>query len=348
MNLQSFFDRIFYIVKEYSKSYKQIEFSQVIENWNKQNVETLKGQYLHDSIYNEIITKMEVSVQATWMYDNTKIRVLLLYSQYDKERSEKLMSLINMLVFLVKRMFKRNLDYVDIMLIHIDKPKVKPKQDGVQLTSEHINSGVSWRTGNKIVVYRIEEMVKVLIHELIHVINHNQRDVRKGEEEPLNKYFNISPSKSVTINESFTDTLACIINTALYTIKYHETDYHVKVMKNFEIERNFIMNQAINVLSYTKYKIKKNKIYRSYHIIEYTHVISYYVLKALMIYKIDLYINYLFSNTFYLNDPIKYINIIMDNLIDFCSILYLIKSIKQRQEWRKSSLRMTSLSLDNL
>jgi hypothetical protein len=169
-------------------------------------------------------------------------------------------------------------------------------------------------------------------------------------ETSLNQYFKIDAAqgKSITMNESFTDTLACLINICLFTLYKNPAlnkNIHLylrQVNKHFERDKSHIILQAIKVLEYNQYIITPTSIHRDNYIIEKTHVISYYVLKALMFIFLNDFLLYLKKYKFFMNDSNEYINIVLKNIEQFCTILYYYKNFKKINS---KSLKMSSLDI---
>ena len=120
--------------------------------------------------------------------------------------------------------------------------------------------------------------------------------------------------KSITINESFTDTFACLLNIIIYTLLNNKKNNYRKFLQNFIKEQKFIINQSINILKYLGYKVTKNRIYNNKLINEKTHIISYYVLKAANFNKIDIFINYLNKYNYHLGNAEEYVELLTKNI----------------------------------
>jgi hypothetical protein len=197
-----------------------------------------------------------------------------------------------------------------------------------------------------VIVYRSEEMTKVLIHELIHFYDFDRKHIGSNVERELNMYFNLT-GKTITVNESFTDTFACLINTVIYSIFQYPLiidakQFVAKFMINYEKEKAFITSQAANVLKHQGYNItQRGKIIKTTANHEKTHVISYYVLKAANFNNIERFIDFLHRYNYHLDNPIEYIELLKANIKILADILYIFKNANHL-----NSLRMTSLDID--
>ena len=144
-----------------------------------------------------------------------------------------------------------------------------------------------------VVVYREEEVIKVLIHELIHALGIDYAEAHTDiMEQSIAKEFHTN--KPLRVNESFTDTWACLLNTCLYA-SLHQ---HVrKAMKPsfemiFMMEQKYIISKGSQVMERV-YNMRKQ--HGSW--IEQTHVISYYIIKALNFMYIDTFLEQFTSRT---------------------------------------------------
>jgi hypothetical protein len=179
---------------------------------------------------------------------------------------------------------------LDICLInYIGKKKLPAKN--TLLTSEHINSGVTYRisdTYSKLIVYRQEEMPKVLLHEIIHAINIDFDYIDISHEESLMKLF--CKESKLTINETFTDSLTCLLNTIIYTIfevRHNPEKFLKTVRRNWRKEYSFMKAQCYKILRHMNYSKACTVKLR-----EGTHALAYYVLKAVILSDIRLYLKF--------------------------------------------------------
>ena len=97
---------------------------------------------------------------------------------------------------------------VNIRLYYIPKNKYLPKQNEI-IESKHINSGYYIINSVNIVIYRQEELYKVLTHELLHFF-----DVIPFSYELQSMYENIFTSlkNTINVNEGLVEVNALILN----------------------------------------------------------------------------------------------------------------------------------------
>lgn len=204
--------------------------------------------------------------------------------------------------------------------------KNKQISNGI-LGSKNVNSGFTIINSGDIYLYRKEEIVKVLIHELIHATKNDLSDnISLKYSEKVKKIFGLD---NILVNESFTEFRATIMNLLFniaYIDYYNNTDYIFKL--NFylfnEIKHSIIQtlkimdhNRINNLLSIKNYREKSN-------------IFAYYVLKSILLYNINIYldniiirnnsndlffINKVFSK-FYLNNFTSELDEIQKKLLD--------------------------------
>jgi hypothetical protein len=149
------------------------------------------------------------------------------------------------------------------------------------LSRTNINSGISWG-GNWILIFRSEEILKVLIHELAHYL---VIDVQLYSNIIDSYCYHIkmgSESKKILVNEAYAELIAIYLHT-MY-VCYFNTDFN-----NFDSE--LFWNLYLTEEKFTICQI--NKIFANYSIesiqyfakpnnfVQYTNVISYFIIKYL-------------------------------------------------------------------
>jgi len=292
--------------------------------------------WLHENIAANIKQTMKTEFKYQYTFDNVNIDLTIIYDKYDEKRTKYLLMILNLIIYILNGFKKDKIGKVKIVLIHCALKKIKPK-NGISLTSYHVNSGVS--DGEQVIVYRSEEMTKVLIHELVHFYgfdHHFEINANINIEHSLNKLFNFNANcKSILIYEAYTDTFACLLNIMLYTIL--ESKESKEYTKNLVKERKYILKQGSNILDHLGYS-KNLKTKNAY--CETTNVMSYYVVKAILFADIDKFIEYLENHNYHLENATEFIELIHNNLAKFLEI---IKTEKQNL----NTLRMSNLDIKN-
>jgi hypothetical protein len=150
-----------------------------------------------------------------------------------------LIKIFNYLLFALNRIRnKHTTNVVDVTIVCCDIPKTFPDSSQTVLNQNHINSGYMERLGlapdqaRKVVVYRAEELVKVLLHELIHLYDIDFHAYPFEFDKYFMSAYKISikrPWKNsnnpLALYESYTETLASYGNIIAHTLF---TDKRVK------------------------------------------------------------------------------------------------------------------------
>lgn len=206
------------------------------------------------------------------------------------------------------------------------------------LTPQNVNSGSSL-SGEFIMIWRIEELYKVLIHELIHFYGldfHCMDNKAKPIMDYINKTFNISGFDAA--NESYTETLALIIHSCFvyfYTQKPME-----QILQN---EIKFTLFQVAKICAY--YSIGSVSELKTRQIKQTSSICSYYIVKSSLLINLFSFLNFL-DMGFDINNRIQQFTDLVSNSLDSKKYLNLLdKYIKHVQiiddtRWTHLTLRM--------
>jgi hypothetical protein len=192
-------------------------------------------------------------------------------------------------------------------------PKMK-----IPLDTIHINTAFTTacaKNHNEIYIYRKEEWFKVLIHESFHSFG---LDFASMTEEKTNQQmFSIFPIKcDLRLYETYTETWAEIINVIFVSVNSYsckEESISMRKLKHI-IEKNmynemiFSAFQCIKVLHHNDlkyrelYEMSNDSILKRMNYKENTNVFSYYILKSILIYHYNDFIEWCYAN----NGSIKF------------------------------------------
>lgn len=159
---------------------------------------------------------------------------------------------------------------ISICLAYSPRKKMLPHDRNVVLNATHVNSGLSMIRSMACLIYRVEEMHKVILHELIHLYSNNE-SITNEQDELIQARLSLQVLHGYTIrlNEARTDTLACLFLCALRIggAAFTKDRYMHQVRR---LKRHAYM-VAGNIIMF----------YKDRQWIEDTHVFSYYIGKAL-------------------------------------------------------------------
>lgn len=160
------------------------------------------------------------------------------------------------------------------------------------LGPDNCNSGVT-SDEEYILIWRKEEMFKVLIHELIHFYKLDFSDIifKKSYENKIKSYDNSISSKhcvknvndQIIFNEAYCETLATLINCIIYSI---HNNSNLKKTINIEIQHS--IKQTAKILNHFNFKSADDFFDNdscSVKLMESTNVFAYYIIKSQLLYN---------------------------------------------------------------
>lgn len=317
------------VVATIKKAYK--EFKKLrLESFSSMKVpiDTSGYDYFDEKIKQDIQLNIKEADKYTTTFQNVELSISV--ANLD-DLKDFLIYHSCFLIYLFTNKAKKTLDRLDITLIGYDGEKKLPRH-GKAVTPFHVNGGVtlSGASDASIVVYRREEVIKVLTHEMIHAFHLDAKFISREQESFFNEYFNIT-CKSVTLNESFTDALAITINTVLYGM------LHGNMKKCFAKEIDHMLKQAQTILVHYGYVREKGKLVAKRPICEQTHTVSYYVLKAVVFSNLEEFLALLGENNMCISVD-KYMAFLRAKLPEFAKKIDL--NVVKSENLKMSSLDM--------
>ena len=261
--------------------------------WIEQNINNIKVYKLNKYITIYIISDDEFT-QHTHIFN-----IVNWISKYSKPK------ILNLLIFLTP--FKKIIKY---------KSQI--------LTRNEINSGTCSKYKKWVQIFRSEELLKVLIHELIHYY-----DLDCNTKDWIDIILPIKiPCNTLLLNEAITESMAIILHTYYYSLIMNQD---LQKLINKEIAYSKKMHDII--LNHNNVKTLNNL----FNVCNYTNIIPYYIIKYILIEDIREAIENLFDKNkikkYIIKKLIKYFNNFSNLNIDINEIDYEI------------SARMSSLKL---
>jgi hypothetical protein len=207
----------------------------------------------------------------------------IMYIQTTDEQINKIVKRIKILIFIneyIKYKTNNTNKISTIFLVLTNLKRFFPNKNEL-IRVNHVNGGYSNSYKKIIFVWRYEEFEKVLLHEIIHYFNMDNRDII------INTKLKINGPHSYY--EAITDFWAII-----YHLIYLSLIKKVAIKNLLELELTFIKNQAMILNDY--FKLGNWDNIENISIEQSTPAFSYYILK------------YLLFEYFLINDLNKYIN----------------------------------------
>jgi hypothetical protein len=113
----------------------------------------------------------------------------------------------------------------EVVFVAIRKPlRSLPARHGSAVNPENINGGLTHRS--RVLVYRVEDAGKVLVHELIHLAGLDAALQQTAEEEQdrIAKRYGVQTlSRPLGLNESYTEVMACYLHALWWAAKESES-----------------------------------------------------------------------------------------------------------------------------
>jgi len=298
------------------------DIKKIIKNYDKLILSKFVPYEIHKDILENLVNYKSILVNL----DSNKINFKLYYSNIDYN---KICICFVKAFYIINLYGLNNLD-IEIKLFLSKKEKKIGKHNF--LGRDEVNSGLtSFGNIKKIIIYREEEIEKVLLHELVHYLNIDNYIMNKNINSKINCNFNIHQNSGINFFEAYTESIGFTTNLISNSI-LSGIDYKILL----DLELKFSILQYSKILKF--YDVKKNFFSKSSCVtktsdwVEKSSILSYYILKLGSIFNLNLFIKrYMFSKNF---DIIEYYNYIINNLEK-------IKTVDNITLNKTRSLRMT-------
>jgi hypothetical protein len=332
---------------DYLKNNKKISFYEFFNLFNQnkiaRNVNLNKNNILLNNkfISLDVIMFYEYNnlIYNYYVLDDIHLHVYSLLEDEDKDKDKVKLNIKN--IFLIVKFmqnYKSNKNNnninIYIFLSYNKKYLYYPHVDKDILTQFNCNSGLSY--DNNICIWRIEELHKVLIHELMHNLNLDDKNLI------CNHKYNINEN-TILYNESYVELYAELIYLIFYCFLKDKS--LVNFDKYLLIEVNFSLLQVSKILKYFKiYNIKDlfNNNNNIFLFNQATSVFSYYVLKTSGLFNIIEFLKLT------LDDDIKKFfdeSLLKDTFVSKINKLLLVDLSKESM-FIRNNLRMTRLEFN--
>ena len=305
---------------------------------NIHNANKLDTNFLNNEMSNELN-----NYKYIWkiLYENSTIYInSSVYINNDKLLKLYILPVIRRILFI--RNLTNNYYPIEINIWLSNYKKYLPKNKGDIIDITHVNSGSCTIYDRKdmngeIYIWRKEELLKVLLHELLHStkvdyhFNHNIDKLVKNK-------FNINDN--INVNESYTEILATLFHHIINSKNYN--DYIKRLNKQIKYSNN----QMNNILIHNGYndinELLRNKTNKTNKIFKQnTSVFSYYILKTLLLNNNKIFIKFLMDNDliFHPKNTNKYYKLLLTSF-NKCRIKNGYKDNTKRYI-KNNSLKMT-------
>jgi hypothetical protein len=223
----------------------------------------------------------------------------------------------------------------ETLIIYIYFTKLKkeiPESNFYTLDQNNVNTAFTYSCpkDSEIVIYRREEWLKVLIHETFHSFGLDFSDEINLSKKCNEEILNLFPVKSeVSSYEAYTEFFAEIMNAALTSFYINKNKYDFdSFLSTFEIllyfERMYSFFQLVKVLDFMGLKYSdlysssnRSLILRETMYKEKTNVLSYYIIKTLLLNNYGDFLVWCHNN----NDSLLQFKKTNKNIDSFCKFI---------------------------
>jgi hypothetical protein len=208
--------------------------------------------------------------------------------EINKYKNDVIDRIMYMLYFLKKDLTKNKGKLKKVSIYLSDHKKEFFRNIDNDIEQKDVNTGYATHDG-QVVLYRKEELLKVLVHELIHAL---QFDREIAAIEPVyKKHKGVLSHKTILITETFTEFWACVINCYLVAEKLEDTSEQVfcRFIHYLECEVAFSIIQMLKFMMSLHWIPSQTKSINTLtkQTDKHTNVFSYYFLKTHLLMNIQ-------------------------------------------------------------
>ena len=244
-----------------------------------ENIKLIDTHFIHDKIRNYITKNLVMKYKVVYKIKNKLINL----NYYSKNKID--VKILNILIKRIVFMMTISNTYININIDIYDTP-FKKKFDCNDskicgdLHTHNVNSGLNY--SNNIIIFRKEEYKKLLLHELIHALDIDNKYETMRDNKKILETFNIN-SNNLLINESYVETWAIILHVYCRQCELNKNSFK-NFKENIQKELAHSLIQCAKLLVY--YNIDNyNKLYHSHkNSIYYTdsvNTFSYHIIKTI-------------------------------------------------------------------
>ena len=309
------------------------DFTKNIKNINLKNVNLKKIDCEHSIEFNNFLSE-EVYNKMNKLNNCYIINYENINIKYFTKRSLKRIPLkfydYLKIIKTLKILFNRNDYKQNIELYDLNLKKVFPKKDNI-LGPDNVNTAwcmINTHNNGSIVIYRNEELIKVLIHELLHANKVDSELIFSNTSKEIDK--KICSNYNILLNEGFTETYSTIIHLYWIGYKLNKSKKYINSLFNNEIKYSmYICSKIFKYYSIDNInKIIKNNNKCKLIFKQKSNVFSYYIIKLILFINIKDFSNLMENYTKYYSIYNKkflkeFLNLILKNLKNINK--YLIK-----------------------
>lgn len=231
-------------------------------------------------------------------YFNNNIIHLMSSSEKIGKDLEKILFKTYYVVNIIKKL-SHNIKPLEIYYFDT-KFKKKFSKHNITLNEDNCNSGATYHSHNNnglVILWRREEFMKVLIHEVLHAIGSDKNLFNNS----LNRYIKIKycllDLDKINISEAYIETFANIINLILLTLMLNLPYKTINIFYKLELKYSLLL--ITNILKHYDYtsirqlkQVGSSKKDNCKYLKQETSIFSYYIVKTALLLNLKEYMKY--------------------------------------------------------
>ena len=235
-------------------------------NYNNNNI-----YIFYDTVDKNFISKYILNIlHVIQLFENNNIQKFLNNYQQKDHNYKKIE---NLNIFIILTNYEKHIDYTQNIL-----------------SCNNVNSGMSYsntQNDKYIMIWRKEEVIKVLIHELLHNLDFDCKYILPWNYKKIVLGTIKNNYNDINVVEAYTEMMAILLHSLLYTIIHTPYEKKESLIKNIKSEIMFSFKQSIKILKFYKINnicdLKKKEI-NNFN--QESNIFSYYILKILIFFEL--------------------------------------------------------------
>lgn len=342
------------------KYIKQINLNKINYKLFKiKKADIIESKFVPDKIVKYIRENINYKYIVRYKYLDTKKKVksniYLEYYSKDKIPQKNIQNKFSIIIRRVIFMMVLSNTYKNLNIFIYDTPFKKKfncnnhKKCG-NLSHNNVNSGLSYL--DNVIIFRREEYLKLLIHELIHALDIDYKYETKKDQSVIFNIFSVN-SNNLLINESYVETWAIIIN--VFLVLYEKNKFSKINEKNIDLFKKNMNKELLHGIEQCSklckyYNItdfndiyKKNTNTKKY--IDDVNTFSYHIIKTINLFNINNFIKnfkdskYVMKTSYNFNTYILFIKKYNTTIIDKINITMTKLKNKNLESLTMSSIK---------